>query len=902
MNSTNVKQPNNAMIQRERWETIYGAIFNKQVIVICILFTILIMFNKPVIAIFTDTIVDHFMCVIESTWYNDLIFIIIFLIYLFYVYIAFRRKKISTFSNFLLQIIIIFLYAFERFLFKNWCFTHFTFYSDLKYADLLILAYLGMTIVFIINRVNPKPIIEETNTHNEAWYDDEPIGTSKNNNPDLSNFTPVAQSIAIRIKNSHLNRAYSIGINGKWGSGKTSFFNILKQEITEVFNGGDTLCDFIKSKVVSPQFIQIDFNPWSNNSPNAIVQDFFDIIKEKIGPYNSSVLPLISSYTEKLLSIKDNTLLKTIRVLSSIVFGDQSKERLFLDINNILSDLNLKIIIYIDDVDRLDKDEIIEVLRLIRNTANFKNTFFVVAYDRDYVINALKEYTSFNQEKFLEKIFQIEIPLPNSIKNIFLEKLSKLIKDKLDSQFHLEIDKQLLGKGDYNALQYIEDWVENMRDSTRLANLILLNVSELLGEISLRDFLGLELLKLKYPSVYALLYNYRDEFFEEKNSSNTYCFILKTTADQTATYPYILEKYLVDNCLSLSVPMKEIPKIINLINLIFDSTDYMFSMVNKNHLSVVYPSKFDRYFRFKLSEGDFSEIEFSNARMQEQIDFNSKIKELIERGFVDQLVDNFTKINHFDNREDFEKVICAIFFLANQKKQDAETDKDVVGYDGTDIRIKLHKNILTERFYSDENGAEDLKLFVKSVLNNPDSSHYFDSEFIRDFNQRFQPDKTSSYTFPLNYDEITEIAIGYLKKELLEKTKFTPKIWYFYYNCKYSDFEEFEGSYTPKIEELPVEVKTLIRDFILTKDIDGFIVFSIEPNVLKTSFSIKRDIVFDLFGNWNDFKSAIKLMDNAHSRYLSEYKTFIDRFDEINFIRHIEYSFSVIPTDKVGLM
>lgn len=64
----------------------------------------------------------------------------------------------------------------------------------------------------------------------------------------------------------------------------------------------------------------------------------------------------------------------------------------------------------IDDLDRLDADEILEVLKLIRNTANFPYLKFVVACDRKYVIEQLRSRAI--DEKYLEKIFMVDFQLP----------------------------------------------------------------------------------------------------------------------------------------------------------------------------------------------------------------------------------------------------------------------------------------------------------------------------------------------------------------------------------------------------------------------------------------------------------------------------------------------------------
>lgn len=76
-------------------------------------------------------------------------------------------------------------------------------------------------------------------------------------------------------------------------------------------------------------------------------------------------------------------------VFKKIFRIDGSLEKLKNDISNELLHLKKKVFVVIDDVDRLDKDEVFEVLRLVRNTAKFCNIIFVVSMDEKYVIEQL---------------------------------------------------------------------------------------------------------------------------------------------------------------------------------------------------------------------------------------------------------------------------------------------------------------------------------------------------------------------------------------------------------------------------------------------------------------------------------------------------------------------------------
>ena len=70
-------------------------------------------------------------------------------------------------------------------------------------------------------------------------------------------------------------------------------------------------------------------------------------------------------------------------VFKKIFRIDGSLEKLKNDISNELLHLKKKVFVVIDDVDRLDKDEVFEVLRLVRNTAKFCNIIFFLPLYRN---------------------------------------------------------------------------------------------------------------------------------------------------------------------------------------------------------------------------------------------------------------------------------------------------------------------------------------------------------------------------------------------------------------------------------------------------------------------------------------------------------------------------------------
>ncbi|WP_428331612.1 KAP family P-loop NTPase fold protein [Mucilaginibacter sp.] len=233
----------------------------------------------------------------------------------------------------------------------------------------------------------------------------------------------VAAEVARRISITPNVRSFAIGILGEYGSGKTSFINLIKSHL-----------DPEKTEI-------LDFNPWSAEGAANIQRDFFDQLSARLYVLNPRIANLIVGYSRK-LSRTDSSFTKLVREvgLAGSLFTRKTYTDDFERINQLLENSGKKIVITIDDLDRLYKDEVMEVLRLIRNTANFSNIFYLVAYERSYIDEAIKSVNANVAGSFLDKIIQLEIPLPKREKDDLLDLLETYLAPFVTAE-HLDAYK-----------------------------------------------------------------------------------------------------------------------------------------------------------------------------------------------------------------------------------------------------------------------------------------------------------------------------------------------------------------------------------------------------------------------------------------------------------------------------
>lgn len=212
---------------------------------------------------------------------------------------------------------------------------------------------------------------------------------------------------SIRVAESILNydneECLVLGLMGEWGSGKTSIRNMVFEHI--------------ESNNV--EHILIKFNPWYFSNQDSLLFHFFDELTESFNKKNSlnDIRTRVSKLMNKLVSaitlnagIGGNCIslnLKDLSYKENYETVNSIKE----DLIKLFADLDYKIIISIDDIDRLTNDEIKQIFLLVKSLANFPNVIYILSFE-DFVVKEALSSESYSGDSYLEKIIQIPIFVP----------------------------------------------------------------------------------------------------------------------------------------------------------------------------------------------------------------------------------------------------------------------------------------------------------------------------------------------------------------------------------------------------------------------------------------------------------------------------------------------------------
>ena len=372
--------------------------------------------------------------------------------------------------------------------------------------DSFAIFFMALFVGFIIGKFFRYNKNTESNTEENKGivpiYLDEPIVYENN---DLLHYAELARSLSYSIRQKSFSNSYSIGINSPWGTGKSSFLNLLKLNLKKVSD-----------------VIVVDFNARASVNVNCIQMDFLSTLATSLSPFHTGMKSVMKDYMEDLSVLADDTSWGKFLGLINIKDATDSRARLQDGIEKI----NKKIVVFIDDLDRLTCEEILEVLKLITKNAAFVNTVFITAYDKDY-INCILEKNLYVPQKqnFSDKYFSMEIALPEGNQQIrstlLLKELTKLSQKGL-----ITACKENDFQQSFMAISmYVERYLLSLRDVKRFLNTFCASYLPIQHEVYFEDVLMISLLRFARKELYDLIKSL--ECFDDPDNKSENVYVLK---------------------------------------------------------------------------------------------------------------------------------------------------------------------------------------------------------------------------------------------------------------------------------------------------------------------------------------------------------------------------------------
>ena len=345
---------------------------------------------------------------------------------------------------------------------------------------------------------------------------------------DRLGFQPIAEKLCVSILDQATAGGIVIGIEGKWGCGKSSLMRRVESEL--------------RRRKDAPEII--NFAPWLIRSRDALIEGLIAELSaaakkieaeaqeaaakqgkgkpkkspkenaraagEELAQYGSSVGKL-----GKLAKIAGTVLPGAEAAGSVLEIGaempaslgkpkelQEQKKAAALA----LAALTRRIVVFIDDLDRLEPEEITEVLRLVRAVADFPNVIYVLSYDRKAVTSALKAVLKIKDGlEYLEKFIQVDFKVPKpedfDLRRWFRDEATGIVSAQL--AIARESDRRDISR---RVDEYIDRtggrYLHTPRDVVRTLNAIKLYGPPVADLVDIPDLIWLQLVRANDPALY----------------------------------------------------------------------------------------------------------------------------------------------------------------------------------------------------------------------------------------------------------------------------------------------------------------------------------------------------------------------------------------------------------------
>ncbi|MFD0847104.1 KAP family P-loop NTPase fold protein [Sphingosinicella xenopeptidilytica] len=240
----------------------------------------------------------------------------------------------------------------------------------------------------------------------------------------------VAASVAAALAALRTDASLVIGIEGRWGSGKSSLLVEVERALVAV-------------PAAHPHSL-VHFRPWLVGNRDALLEQLFDDLERAIAGIEAA-----HGDTTRQTLVQARRAGKALRSFAAGVkragsavelAGDaaafapvkwagkgvawvgewlgrepavKSLDVLRARLETALKALDHRIIVTIDDIDRLEPTEMLEVLRLVRSVGDLPNILYLLCYDSEILAHGVRQAAQVeNGQAYLEKIVQLTVPVP----------------------------------------------------------------------------------------------------------------------------------------------------------------------------------------------------------------------------------------------------------------------------------------------------------------------------------------------------------------------------------------------------------------------------------------------------------------------------------------------------------
>ncbi len=596
---------------------------------------------------------------------------------------------------------------------------------------------------------------------------DSPI---KNGEQDALNRLEFAKSIARSIEKYDQKDCFCVGLEGEWGSGKSSLINMILAAINE------------------EKVIKIQFQPWIFSGRQDLITQLFAVFENhlKVKDYGKECKDIgkkLRNYANLLAPVKLipfagpwasilEKILNGIGISISSLGNELEKDisAIKKELCDALNESDNIFLIVIDDIDRLQDSEICTIFQLVKSIADFPNTIYLLSYDKRIITEALKREYSGKNDSFLDKIVQMPISIPHADENDLRDVIKQKIHDVFDEDMQNELFETLI--------QHTEYFV-SIRKINRYFNTLNFTYQSLEDKVDFNDFAKLTILYVFENSVYQELAVNKKLLTESSDEQSKSQFIanLKTYSSKINAEKIVEQLFPIRNFSPESKP-------------------FVYNENPERYKRIFEPEYFKTFFSFAIGNDVISDEEFKEILSLRGESLSKRLLQLNEN----KLINNFIKKLKFIQTEDTN--ICIEIILSFIKLGLKDENNYTWGSDARDIYDGIFFNIdnyceLMEKIYRLSNSLDLLvqaleampckqdcqnvrvkaekyvwKELKKKIINGTISNEQKFYNILHFFSEEFLKDHKTLITEFINEEIKTDERLPIFIEKITEKPRF----------------------------------------------------------------------------------------------------------------------------------
>ena len=574
---------------------------------------------------------------------------------------------------------------------------------------------------------------------NKSLRPDQPIRSSEE---DALRRAHLAKAIGQCILATNTPESITIAINAPWGAGKSSFLNLLEQRLKSP-----------EEDEVEPILIRL--NPWLYNSVKQIIEMSFGEFKRQVGSDEKARTEIADEWRpvaellremgiifSEPLAVVTGSAIKLYMLLSMKPSKNKRElSQLKDEINKRLEQLKRRVIVFIDDIDRLERDSLRLLFRAIRLCADFKNVTYVLAFDKSTVEKHLAENDHISEHDhsgrdYLEKIVQVSFDLPDPEPNELARFCFKEIEAVLNS-----LSTQWIDGGRLRHVFYgtgFKDHFQTIRQIKRYVNGLRLTLVPVAAEVDPVDFVVIDFLRTFYPKIYSEIAQRQD--------------MLALVPSEDTQHVKQVSDWKEELCSNLPPDSQEcVQRLLSALTFTVhsDSPEQSTTKAFSEERRVCSPAAFDKFFRLAAPSDQISEVKMDQFVENLELKDESKMFKFIKQALSDGKTKNlFARLERLSKRRRLrEECIVSLIKVMFRCVDNPDIEEEQAS--GYDINSEF-VSIIYYTLLQIESEDKRYKLILELIQENP--APYAIVKLVSVFREIKLKDESA---FPIRDDEET---------------------------------------------------------------------------------------------------------------------------------------------------